>query len=188
MYGMVNKAIEELVTRGFGAATWGRVCARAGVEDPVFIGNEAYPDDLTYRLVGAASEETGLPVEEVLHRFGVHWILETAREGYGDLLDATGESLPEFLENLPAFHTRVTLMFPELRPPEFSVSEMSEGSARLHYRSHREGLQPFVVGLLDGLGRRFGVEVRVEHDVRRADGADHDVFHVTWSELATARE
>lgn len=181
MYGMVNKAVEEMVTTRFGEETWERIRARAGIDVEVFISNEGYPDDVTYGLVAAASEELGLKPEEILEEFGGHWILHTARDGYGDLLDAAGATLPEFLVNLPSFHTRVTLMYPKLLPPEFTVTDLRPGSLHLHYRSHRPGLKPFVVGLLKGLGVMFGVAVTIGIVTDRDHGADHDEFLVKWN-------
>ena len=32
MYGMVNKAVEDMVCRNYGAPTWERIKAQAGVE------------------------------------------------------------------------------------------------------------------------------------------------------------
>ena len=55
MYGMVNKAIEDLVRSNFGEDSWNRIKERAGVDEVAFISNEPYPDDVTFRLVGAAS-------------------------------------------------------------------------------------------------------------------------------------
>lgn len=182
MYGMVNRAIEGLITEQLGVEGWERICTRAGVETPVFLSSEPYPDELTYRLVGAAAEELQIPAAEVLHRFGVYWILRTATEGYGDMMDACGHTLGEFFDNLPDFHTRVQLIFPDLRPPEFQVVERGENRVRLRYASHREGLQPFVEGLLEGLAQRFGLEASTEHVVRRSDGASHDEFVVTWQD------
>ena len=92
MYGMVNKAIEDLVCSSFGADKWEQIKAKAGVEEEMFLSQEGYPDSMTYGLVRAASEVLGLPAEKILHAFGRHWILKTAREGYGDLLAASGRT------------------------------------------------------------------------------------------------
>lgn len=62
MYGMVNKAVEEMVCRNHGEAVWEEVKRKAGVDVDVFMTNDGYPDDVTYRLVGAASEVLGMPV------------------------------------------------------------------------------------------------------------------------------
>ncbi|EFK96017.1 Soluble guanylate cyclase gcy-31, partial [sediment metagenome] len=67
-----------------------------------------------------------------------------------------------FLLNLNLMHTRVKLMFPKLVPPRIECHEVTATSLRLHYFSHRSGLAPFVVGLVEGLGEMFATPARVE--------------------------
>lgn len=181
MYGLVNKAVEDLAVASGGQATWDAIRAKAGVVDPTFISMDAYPDEVTVRLVGAASEGFGWTPAQVLEAFGEHWILYTAREGYGPLLQGMGSTLPEFLGNLDAMHSRISLTMPQLRPPSFVCDELQEGALRVHYYSEREGLGPMVVGLLRGLARMFDLVVTVEHVERSGGGADHDVFDVTYA-------
>jgi len=175
-----------MVRMRHGDEAWARIRARAGIDVEVFMSTEAYPDDITYRLVGAASEELGAPPDDVLVAFGEHWITYTASEGYGGLLSATGATLPEFLVELPNFHARVAMIFPALQPPHFACSDVTDASLRLHYWTKRRGLAPFVVGLVRGLGRRFGTEVEVRLVESRDAGADHDVFDVRWAPGAAA--
>lgn len=186
MYGMVTKSVKEMITQQFGDDAWEQVRERAGVEDDVFISNDPYPDEITYRLVGAAAEVLDLPVTTVLETFGRHWILCTAQQGYGELMQASGRSFDDFLVNLPNFHTRICMIFPDLRPPDFSVTNRSAHSLHLHYRTHREGLTHFVIGLLAGLGKMFETEVTTTLIESRAAGADHDVFLVEWEPAVTA--
>jgi hypothetical protein len=181
MYGLVNKAIEELVTEKFGIETWQKIKEKAAVTEGTFISNESYPDATTYQLVGAATEVTGLSAEQILHAFGEHWVLQTAKKSYGPLLKAGGRDLPSFLKNLPNFHARIMLMYPNLKPPHFEVSDMHQDSIVLHYRSDRPGLSHFVIGLLRGLGKLFQTELTIEHTEKKADGADHDQFKISWA-------
>ncbi len=182
MYGMVNKAIEEMVVMHHGQETWERIKAKAGIDVDVFMSNEGYPDEVTYALVHASSEILGTPVDAILQAFGEHWVLHTAQEGYGGLLRAGGKSLSEFLINLPNFHTRVTMIFPNLQPPSFSCSDVGPTSLNLHYKTRRPGMTAFVVGLIHGLGKMYATPVAVRIETSRAQGADHDVFHINWSE------
>jgi hypothetical protein len=179
VYGMVNRAIEGMVSRDHGEETWREIARRAETDELVFVSNRSYDDAITYALVGAAAEVLGLPVRDVLFSFGRFWVLTTAREGYGALLDATGATLPAFLRGLPTFHTRVSLALPALRPPTFSVIDESETHVRLRYESERPGLAPFVEGLLDGLAEHYGTQVRVVHEANAGE-AGHDVFLVAW--------
>jgi hypothetical protein len=176
MYGLVNKAIEDLISREHGTDTWERVMQRAGVDDAGFVSMDSYPDELTYGLVGAASNELGVPVDDLLEAFGRYWILYTGREGYGELLDLSGATFGEFLENLDNLHTRVGLSFPDLRPPSFSCVTVGDGRYELRYRSGRDGLAPMVVGLVKGLADKFGLDVTMRHEVRRGRDGDHDMF------------
>jgi len=178
MYGLVNKAIEDLVLRDHGPEAWAKIVDQAGFEDAGFISMDSYPDDLTYQLVGAASQELGVAADQLLESFGHFWILYTAREGYGELLDLSGRSFEEFLFNLDNLHTRLGLSMPALRPPSFECEKLDEKTYRLHYRSEREGLTPMVVGLIKGLADKFGHGVAIRLDVERGQtpDADHDEF------------
>jgi hypothetical protein len=99
---------------------------------------------------------------------------------------AGGDNLPDFLRNLPNFHTRVGMVFPNLQPPRFHCTDITGRSLKLHYFSHREGLAPFVVGLMQGLGKMFQTPVTVQLVEAKAEGGDHDVFEVTWEQAAAA--
>lgn len=180
MYGIVNKAIEDLVKENFGEEKWEAIKLRSGVDQDFFISNEPYDDDITYQLVGAVAEEMGLSASQVLNTFGEWWILRTGKEKYGGLMEAGGENLREFLVNLPLFHNRVMLIYPKLTPPEFKVSDVTESSIHVHYHSERLGLQEFVRGLLSGLGKMYQTEVVIELMQTRDEGASHEVFKVSW--------
>ncbi len=174
MYGLVNKAVVDLVTSKFGQETWNQIKKKADVDLDVFVSMDGYPDDITYRLVGAASEVLKITPAQVLEAFGEYWVLYTAAEGYGPLLDAAGSNLREFLMNLDALHARVALTMSNLKPPRFRVVDVDKGTMLLEYYSTREGLAPMVVGLLRGLGIRFDTKIDIAH--KRV--TDHDEFTI----------
>lgn len=180
MYGIVNKAIEDLVTTNFGEEKWLLIKERSGVDIDFFISNEPYDDDITYKLAIAVGEEMNMSTGEVLEAFGEWWVLKTSKEKYGGLMQAGGTSLKEFLHNLPVFHNRVMLIYPKLTPPEFRVSDSTDNSIHVHYYSKREGLQEFVRGLMVGLGKMYETPVQVDLIQSRADGSTHEVFKVSW--------
>lgn len=185
MYGLVNRAVEELVCTQFGEATWEAIRAEAGIDIEVFVSMEQYSDDVTYKLVNAASKILGISAEMVLITFGEYWTLYTAREGYGELLKMSGNTLPDFLRNLDNMHARVGLLYPELQPPSFECTEVNDRGMVLHYRSHRQGMAPLVVGLLQGLSKMFAVNLAIDHVQKRSIDCDHDVFQLTYLNEAT---
>lgn len=180
MYGIVNKAIEDLVVANYGEEKWHQVREYSGVEVEFFISNEPYDDEITYKLANAVSEVMQVPISKVMESFGEWWVLKTSKEKYGGLMKAGGHSLVEFLRNLPVFHNRVMLIYPKLTPPEFRVSDETANSILVHYYSRREGLQDFVRGLMTGLGKMYETPVNVELMHSRSEGNDHEIFKVSW--------
>lgn len=180
MYGLVNKAIEDMVCNHFGEETWQAIKQQAAIDVDTFISMEGYPDDITHRLVKAASQILGLSPAEIMQAFGEYWVQYTAQEGYGEMMEMSGDNLPEFLQNLDNLHARVGVSFPQLKPPSFECADVEEDTLNLHYRSTREGLAPMVIGLVKGLGTRFDTEVEITQTESREEGEDHDTFLVKY--------
>jgi hypothetical protein len=185
MYGLINQGVHDLAVQVGGEDLWREIKATAGVDVEAFVAMHTYPDDVTYRLVEAASIAMHITSAEVLHAFGKHWILYTARRGYGAIFDTMGRTLPAFLANLDMMHARLSLSMPEMRPPSFVCEQLGDHQIRLEYWSERPGFAPMVVGLLQGLGEMYDVTVDIEHSVDSANGADHDEFVIDYFPTAT---
>ncbi len=182
MYGLVNRAIQQMVTTHHGDDVWQNIKARADLQDLDFFSTyQAYPDDVTHRLVAAATQELGLTGDQIMQAFGEYWITYTASEGYEQLLESTGETLPEFLDQLDNLHARAAVVFPDLQPPSFRCEHSADASMQLEYRSKRRGLAPMVTGLLHGLGKRFQTPVEVDQIASRDQGDATDLFQVRLS-------
>jgi predicted hydrocarbon binding protein len=181
MYGLVNVAVHDLVVSKFGAPAWEQIKNKAGIMLEAFSSMEQYPDEVTFRLVGAASEVLGISTDEVMRAFGEHWVLYTGRGAYGQLFNMAGNSLRDFLFNLDALHTRVGQNFEHLEPPSFRFDTLNERTVRMHYHSSRKGLCPLVGGLITGLSSRFATYCDVEHPVCSRRGAEHCEFLLTFA-------
>lgn len=180
MYGIVNKAIEELVVANFGQEKWEEIKENSGIDIDFFISSEPYDDDVTYKLAISVSEIMKMTVSEVLIAFGEWWVLKTTKTKYSGLMESGGNDLKEFLINLPLFHNRVMLIYPKLTPPEFKVSDVHENGLCLHYFSKRVGLQDFVRGLIQGLAKMYNTEVSIELVQTRDEGSSHEIFKISW--------
>lgn len=176
MYGLVNRATEEMVCSRFGNDTWDQIRQTAGLAEISFGSLDRFPDPVTYQLIRAAAEVLDMPAEELLESFGEDWTLYTAQESYGDMMAMFGKTFAEFLGNLDHMHGHIAVAMPELRPPSFRCAELGDGRYRLHYHSTRDGLAPMVVGLIKGLAERFEIAVSVTHCAAKAGRADHDEF------------
>ena len=162
MYGLFNKAVEDLVISRFGSEVWQDVLRRAGVADPSYITTDPYPDHLTFKLIAAASVILESPTGDFLEELGAHWPGFLRREGYAPMLGVLGDDLEQFLENLDDLHARVGLSLKKLRAPTFRCQRRADGNLILHYQSPRRGLGQMVVGLLRGVAKQYGEEISIE--------------------------
>lgn len=178
MYGLVNRALQQLVCARCGVAVWDEVRAHAGVKEEVFMRMDSYPDEVTHRLVAAASDVLETPAADLLKEFGRYWMKYTMVEGYGALLSDLGPTLHDALSALDSMHARVTLLYPALKPPMFRLTDVRADGMSLHYHSERIGFAPMIVGLVEGLGERYGVSVEVRHAVAKGEDSDHDRFDI----------
>lgn len=182
MYGLVNKAIQDLVCEKFGEDKWIEIKKLSGFEDDFFVGLQSYPDSLTYTLVKNSSKVLGADSSAVLEAFGEYWILYTADQGYGDMMLLAGDNLVDFLNNLDMLHSRLNNIMPNLVAPQFSTRHQTDNSIELEYRSQREGMNPMVIGLLKGLGKRFNMNnYRVNHIESKLENKECEVFKIEWN-------
>ena len=179
MYGMIHKAIRDMVRTVHGEDTWKQVLAESGAADADFLSLRSYEDDIAYSLVGACSSVLGASPQACLEDFGRFWVLVTASEHYGDMMRSYGKDCFALLIRLNEMHERISSTFSGYKPPHFTVEMLDERRCRLHYRSVREGLSPFVVGLVHGLGEFYGEEVDIAlESTANEDGGEYSIFTV----------
>ena len=178
MYGLVNEGIRELVISMSDADTWSAMCEEVGVESEGFEPLCPYDDSVTYKLVALVAKRFNISQEEVLRRYGQFWITYTATQGYGEIMRLFGTDFRTCLTNLNRMHGHMGAMMPQLSPPRFHVEGSSAGQFTVHYHSHREGLAPMVVGLLEGLAVKYGESVSINH-IPKGTRSDHDEFDVS---------
>ncbi len=161
MYGLINEAVKTFVLHHHGAAMWTTIHTKAGAPES-FAAMSPYDDAITYNLVGAASEELHLPMEQVLRAFGEYWVTNVAVAHYGTIMSRSGQNFVDFVRNLDHMHQRIRVTFPNYTPPSFRVCEVAPDLLQIDYYSERAGLLPLVDGILVALGRHFGEDVAVE--------------------------
>jgi hypothetical protein len=178
MYGMVNQAVKGLVITKFGDEAWAKICEKAKVSTEDFVFMQYYPDEMTYGLVAAASEELALPAETILREFGKYWVLYTAKEGYGPLMDLFGSDFQSCLKNLNNLHARMGMSMPHLQPPRFAFAQEDQSTYIVSYFSKRAGLSAMVIGLLEGLAAKYGIRAEVQ-PIEGTQAQEEKKFRIT---------
>lgn len=180
MYGLINNALQSMICEKFGDEQWDKVLEISDVTKDSFLSMRSYDDAITYDLAEAAAEVLDAPLETCLEMFGEYWVLEIATKSYGPLMEASGNNMMDFLENLNNLHDRLTSTFINYIPPEFQIELLDDARHRIHYISQRQGLIAFVVGLLKGLALHFDSELTF-HDQQELDVNDgtHAIFEIS---------
>ncbi len=181
MYGMINKAIRNLVIREAGEEMWELVLESSGIDEDVYEDLESYDDGVTFSLVGAVSETLDMPASDVLEMFGVYWATDVAPKGYGEYFESFGNDFESFVAGLDEMHVRITNMLPSLVPPAFEIEKISKNYFKVHYVSQRDGLAPLAIGMLKGVAQHFGGKADITQ-IEYKGTDDHDVFDVQFSE------
>jgi hypothetical protein len=178
MYGLVNQAIQGLVVDNFGEDNWKAIKQKANVTEDSFLSNEIYDDSITFNLAVSASEVLDIPLADVLKTFGKYWIIKVGNEKYGPLMKSGGDNFIDFIVNLPNFHSRVMLIYSDIKPPEFIVENVTDRQLKLHYYSTRQGLTDFMFGLIQGLGELYQTPIDIKLIADRRNGDEHDIFEI----------
>lgn len=176
MYGLIHCALRDHVAVQYGKDSVAKVLDNALVTEEHFVVMQAYDDEVTLRLIGAACEVLQVDPDELMVAFGRFWVLDTAVKHYGPVLSFAGRTLDKFLANLDLMHEQVAATFTNLRQPSFEVLPSDGPNISLIYKSERDGLTEFVRGLLLGLGEYFQQEVCISILARKSEGAPHDIF------------
>jgi hypothetical protein len=179
MHGLVNQSFRDMIVEKYGLDAWHKIQVLSGVEQEMFISNISYEDNLTYELIGAAVEVANSSVNELLEEFGVYWVLNTGVKKYGELMKAGGSDFSSFARNLPRFHDRIIMIYPDMKPPEFKIQEVDKGLFVLDYFSERQGLTYFVIGLMKGVAIMHSESIRIELIKSEFATYYHDTFHIS---------
>ncbi len=180
MYGLVNKAIQDLIVSKYDQITWGEIKTHSKVTEDIFIGNLIYDDSVTFGLAVSSAEVLGITLNDFLEKLGEFWVLDTGLKHYNHYMTTGGSNFKDFIINLPHFHTRIQLVFKEIQPPEFEITDIKENSLSVHYYSTRTGLTHFVYGLLNGLGIMFKQKINIKIGESINNNIKHDVFYINW--------
>ncbi|MFL9845016.1 heme NO-binding domain-containing protein [Flavobacterium rhizosphaerae] len=177
MYGIIYKTIEQYVTERFSTDQWETI--RKNIDIDTSLTDLPYNDALTYSFAITIAHETGMPVEEVLDAIGER-IIETTTSNIKGFMDSRGNNFREYLINLPNFHNRMMLIYPELTPPEFRISNINDKSLYVHYVSKTKGLRSFVKGYLKGVAKFFNDPAIIETIPYQSESSPQEVFKISW--------
>jgi hypothetical protein len=159
---MIHNAVRDMVLDNHGDSVWNQILDDSGVGADVFLAMQNYDDQVVLSLVGSACKILEIEPPDCLDAFGQYWVLHTALDNYGTLMDSFGNSIWDLLANLDHMHDRISNIFQQYNAPSFELEKQDQKTYLLHYRSSRSGLEAFVVGLLKGLAINYDKSISID--------------------------
>lgn len=178
MYGMVNEGLHAFIVENHGPEAWEAICTNAGHSGVRFEQLTTYDDAVTYDLVAAVCDFTGLRVADALEAFGRYWVMYAGGSSFGPLMRAAGRTFVERVRGLDDMHERILLSMPHLKPPSFEIEARGDDLYHLSYFSERPALAPMVVGLLYGMAEETGEQIAVTQIGEKSAVDKADVFEI----------
>lgn len=169
--GMVFTELMEMVETKFSFDLADRVIARSGTTGTwTAVGN--YDDAELFAVVTALSEETNLPVSDLLYAYGRH-LHGRFMALYPAFFSGHADAFSFLLGLESRIHTEVRKLWADARPPMFEPIVTAQGMD-LRYSSRR-GLARLARGLLDASFDLHGPAVVIE-EIDLSDGAGTQVM------------
>jgi len=160
--------------------------AEADLDVDLFVGSATHPDETPCQLTGATSMVPGLPMEQGHRGSGERWVRHGAQACFGGSMQASGETLPRSLRDLPDLHARVASVHRHLHPRRAKGSVITDGASRLQWYSHRRGQPPVHRPVDTEVGRSVRDTTTDRWVDARTVGTDHVVFDlesVSYTEI-----
>lgn len=160
MKGVIFTEFLEMVESAFSPAMADRIIEKAELPSGgAYTAVGTYPATEMVALVSNLSEETKVPVPDLLRAYGRHLFSRFAVL-YPNFFE--GETCPfKFLGSVETYiHTEVRKLYPDAEMPVLDCEEPEPGRMVVSYQSAR-GLADVAHGLIEGCFAHFGREVSI---------------------------
>lgn len=170
MHGIIFKELKDFVIDQYDQATWNAIVDEAGVPSGLYVPVSEYPDEELLALVAAASELSGIPVDDLLYEFG-RFVFPDLASVYGVHVDDEWDAV-DLVANVEHYiHEALRAkQLSEFTPPGLQSKRVGEDRVLLAYSSDRE-LCDVAKGLLVGAGEFYDDPVAVREHRCMKDGA-----------------
>lgn len=188
MNGLVNRAIQNFLRDGWGAAAWADAARAAGAPLTGFEPLMDYDPALTDRLVAAAAARLDRAPDCLLEDLGTWLVSHPSRAGLRRLLRFGGPDFREFLHSLEELPARARLALPDLLLPPLRLEAAGRDAYRLTVGAGVRGAPAVALGLLRAMADDYGALVLLELEEEGADGSALLTVRLLDADFAEARE
>uniref|UniRef100_A0A1I8AKP9 guanylate cyclase n=1 Tax=Steinernema glaseri TaxID=37863 RepID=A0A1I8AKP9_9BILA len=140
-----------MVVDRYGEEMWKKILSDARMDpEKQYDSKTSYEDKELFQIIRSISLDTDIIVEKVWEMFGEYFFDYAWKNGFDTLLKSMADNLEDFLENLNSIHYYILKVYFDVavQGPTFQSVLQADGSIKLHYYSHRDGMYPALIGRL----------------------------------------
>ncbi len=171
MKGIVFSEFLEMVEDRFGFATVDQIIDASNLPSGgVYTAVGTYESSEMFSLVSHLSEQTGIPMSELLRVYGKHLFTRFA-SAYGHFFNKVDDSF-KFLEQIENYiHIEVRKLYPDAELPFIRTERVSHNQLELHYVSERK-MGHFALGLIEGCGAHYNESYAINMENIHPSGSE----------------
>ncbi len=159
MHGIILAELKMFVEAKLGAGVWDRLLASSETEASSYKTTQSYPDEEVRKIVAAVSSHTRLTADAIFEDFG-EFVAPHLLAMYQALVRPEWKTLDVVEHTEETIHAVVREQHPHALPPFLRVHRTAPGEIVIFYDSPRK-LCFIAKGIVKGLGRTFGEDIRI---------------------------
>ncbi len=161
MLGLIFCKLKDFVETSFSEAVWQELLSECNIKRPAYHDTIVYPDEELFCLIGKAVKKSGIPLPDLLEKFGKFIAPSLIEQGKQWKLIRNTWKTFEVTENLFSIHKGV-LMFSSqaTNPPDIQAKRISDTEIEVCYSSSKN-IPELAVGVLKGIGKYYNENLEV---------------------------
>lgn len=163
MHGLINRAVQNFVTKTYGEARWHKTAEAADLGFRDFEAMLVYDDAVSLRVLRVLEQELGRTQPEILEDLGTFLVSHPDTGALRRLLRFCGDTYVEFLHSLDDLPDRVRLAVSDLYLPALELREHTPGRFGLTCQPGLPGYGHVLMGVLRAMADDYGALVLLEH-------------------------
>jgi len=167
MHGLVNRSIQCFLNDTYGADSWRRIAAAAGLQTEDFDSLASYDRALTEAVLVAATAHLAKPRDMLLEDLGTYLVTHPNLQGLRRLLRFGGEGVVDFLHSLDELRDRARLAVPDLSMPVLQLRSHGDQVFTLTVNHDQPGFGHVMVGVLRAMADDYGALALLQYQGRR---------------------
>ena len=171
---MIFQLLNKFVVANHDKATWNSLLDQVGAPHKIFLPNQAYPDELVVKLVGAASKATGTPAADILQAFG-EFIVPDLVQTFKALIRPEWKTLDLLEHTESAIHEAVRIQEPDAKPPHLQTTRKDPDTVEMIYKSDRK-MSALSVGIARGVAKHYAENIQITETSSTMQGDDHSTL------------